>query len=70
MVGGEKVKSKKALFDIKKCGIEKVGLMVELQSVILKDLNKLEKIQGFVNSKEITNDLKVEIIKNILKEEN
>jgi len=63
------MKSKKALFDINKCGIEKVGLMVSLQSVILKDLNKLEKIQGFVNSKEITNDLKVEIIKNILKEE-
>lgn len=60
--------SKTALYNIKNCGVEKVGLLVELQDIILKDLNKLEKIKGYVNSKDIVADLKVEIIKNILEE--
>ena len=63
-----KMNSKTALYNIKNCGVEKVGLLVELQDIILKDLNKLEKIKGYVNSKDIVADLKVEIIKNILEE--
>ena len=59
--------AKEALFKIKDCEVRKVGLMVELQHVILKDLNKLEKIEGYVNATDIIPELKIEIIKNILK---
>ena len=60
--------AKEALFKMEQCGIEKVGLMVSLQEIILKDLIKLEKIDGYINSTEITDKLKIEIVKNILKE--
>jgi len=42
--------------------------MVSLQEIILKDLIKLEKIEGYINTTEITDNLKIEIVKNILKE--
>ena len=61
------MKAKEALFKIKDCEVRKVGLMVELQHIILKDLNKLEKIEGYVNATDIIPELKIEIIKNILK---
>jgi RecJ-like exonuclease len=60
--------AKEALFKMEQCGIEKVGLMVSLQEIILKDLSKLEKIKGYVNATDIIPELKIEIIKNILKE--
>jgi hypothetical protein len=60
--------SKQALFNMDQCGIEKIGLMVEFQHVILKDLIKLEKITGYINADDIPDNLKLEIIKNILNE--
>lgn len=60
--------SKQALFNMDQCGIEKIGLMVEFQHVILKDLIKLEKIAGYINADDIPDNLKLEIIKNILNE--
>ena len=42
--------------------------MVEFQHVILKDLIKLEKITGYINADDIPDNLKLEIIKNILNE--
>ena len=57
---------KEALFKMEECEVRKVGLMVELQHVILKDLSKLEKIEGYVNATDIIPELKIEIIKNIL----
>ena len=44
--------AKEALFRIKDCEVRKVGLMVELQHIILKDLNKLEKIEGLEEKKD------------------
>jgi len=61
--------SKEALFKMEECGIVKVGLMVELQHIVLHDLIKLEKIKGYINAPNIINELKVEIIKNILNKE-
>ena len=62
--------SKTVLFKMQECGISKIGLFVTFQEVILNDLNKLEKIKGYINSSGITDDLKIEIVKNIIKENN
>lgn len=64
------MESKRALFQIKDCEVRNVGLLVEIQTIILKDLNKLEKIIGYINSEDIIPELKIEIIKNIIKEAN
>ncbi len=60
------MKAKEALFKMEECEVRKVGLMVDLQHIILKELNKLEKIEGYVNAPDIIPELKIEIIKNIL----
>ena len=60
--------AKEALFKMEECEVRKVGLMVELQHVILKDLIKLEKINGYIEAQDIPEYLKLEIIRNILKE--
>ena len=59
--------SKEALFRLQDCGISKIGLHVKLQCIILDDLIKLEKIIGYVQNDEIIPELKVEIIKGIIK---
>ena len=59
--------AKEALFKMEECEVRKVGLMVSLQEIVLNDLIKLDKIKGYVNSKEISDNLKVEIIRNICK---
>ena len=64
------MESKRALLKIKDCEVRNVGLLVEIQTIILKDLNKLEKIIGYINSEDIIPELKIEIIKNIIKEAN
>jgi hypothetical protein len=60
--------AKEALFRLEDCGVSKVGLFEALQCVILSDLIKLEKIKGYIESAEIADNLKLEIIKNIIKE--
>lgn len=60
--------AKEALFRLKDCEIGKVGLLVSLQHIILHDLIKLEKIAGYIKNDGIVSELKIEIIKNIIKE--
>lgn len=65
-----KMTGKQALFNLDICGVEKVGLLVKLQHVILDDLLKLDKITGYIYSQDIPDYLKIEIIKNILSDKN